>query len=331
MKKRTEEASGMTKEKPQSKGYGILSNLLGIAAALVIAFGAVALVQRQLSGEKRELLEGGGVVSLPAQNLQTDVEKLQEAEDAEEGAGRKMIREELMRTLEFLENPGEIYPHEPRPGQLSMDRAVRCAKEWMRDFLLPQLGIAAEDGGEGPEYRAACFLWSGGEENGVAVEEPILSYWTVSLSGPEINGMLVLNAATGQVMNAVIDCTALVEYQENSDMTRILEEYMDSFGLEEEDSSWLTQIGSSGWSLCRGYGEDRISAAINISTVAIAYAGYGGTWDPVEQENVKSGEPLEYTCIQLGLELPENAIYVVPKDQQGRGRMGGAANEAMGS
>ena len=327
MKKRIEETSGMTKEKPRSRGYGILPNLLGILTALVIAFGAVTLVQRRLTDEKRELLEGGGAVTLPVQTLQTDAEKLEEAESAEEGADRKMTREELTRALELLESPGEIYPHEPRPGQLSMENAVQCAKEWMREFLLPQLGIGADAGGESTEYRAACFLWSRGEQDGGAVENPLLSFWTVSLTGPKMNGMLVLNAATGQVMDAVINCTAPVEYQEDSHMTRILEEYMDSFELEGEDCSRLTQNGSSGWSLWREYGEDGISAAISISAVAISYAGYGGTWDPWEQEDMVSGEPQEFTCIKLGLELPESIIYVVPKDRQSRVRSEGAAGK----
>lgn len=328
MKKRIEEASGAAKERPQPKRYGILSNLPGIAAALAIAFGAVMLVQRQLISERLELLEGGGAVALPAQNLQTDAEKLEEAESAEEGAGREMTREELMRALEFLESPGEIYPHEPRPGQLSMDRAVQCAREWMRDFLLPQLGIAADDGGEGTEYRAACFLWTR-EESGGDTEDPLLSYWTVSLLGQEIGGMLVLNAATGQVMDAVIDCTAPVEYQEDSDMTRILEEYMDSFAMGKEDYSRLTETGGYGRKLSRGYGEDEISVSISISTVAIAYAGYWGTWDSGEQKDMESGGPREYTCIQLGLEVPESTIYVVPKDQQGRVWSREAANKAL--
>lgn len=286
----------------ESPVYGrksIFVNLAGILAALAIALGVLLLVQNRLAAERLSLLNGGGKVEVPVQAKQVEAQ----------GAGEIEItitvltEEELIQAVEVLESPGEPVYHEPMTGQLSMAQAVECGKKWMMDFLLPELGISPADDGE--EYRAACFLWTSEENDGGAVHNPQLSFWAVSLDGPGVDAMLTLNAVTGQILNAAITSSYPVEYQDQYSIIALLEDYMDSFGLEA-DYSRLKQESDNCWKICRDNGEKGINAAVRISTQAIAVSKY-------DSEHDVDFEELEETVyIHLYLEAADTVMIYVP-------------------
>ena len=175
-----------------------LVNLSGMLLACAIAFGGAFAVWSRLRGEKERLLSGGGEAKILSEEIQSaDVVSIEVKE-----AG--------------------LTP-EPVSGQLSMTDAIQCGMIWIEGFFLPHLdGEAAMPG----ECRMNCYLWAG-------EEDPLLGYWEVSFSGEEMEAALILNAVTGQVLQARI---ALAfpggERPDEDSLSGLLEEYADSFGVE---------------------------------------------------------------------------------------------------
>ena len=157
-----------------------LADLLGILAAIAIAFGGLALVEVRLAAEEDRILDAGGEMRI----IQVQTQKM-EAQDVDEAAVRQaeLTQEELAQAVECLKRGGDRHLHEPQAGQLSMAQAVDCGKGWTEEFLLPRLGLEPDEGGEAREYKVGCFLWAreedAGEESG---EAPWLSYWAVELN-----------------------------------------------------------------------------------------------------------------------------------------------------
>ena len=195
-----------------------LADLLGILAAIAIAFGGLALVEVRLAAEEDRILDAGGEMRI----IQVQTQKM-EAQDVDEAAVRQaeLTQEELAQAVECLKRGGDRHLHEPQAGQLSMAQAVDCGKGWMEEFLLPRLGLEPDEGGEAREYKVGCFLWAREEESG---EAPWLSYWAVELNAAGIDGMLILNAATGQVMSAAVTVSHPIEYQDRDRIDTLLDD-----------------------------------------------------------------------------------------------------------
>lgn len=245
---------------------GLLADLLGILAAVAIAFGGLALVRLRLAAEEDRLLEESGEIRVQTQTRQLDSQAMGDIEIGQ----AELTQAELVQAVEYLERGGDRYLHEPQADQLSMAQAVDCAKAWVEDFLLPRLGAEPDIRGEAREYKVGCFLWTR-EENSLegAAEVPWLSYWSVELDGPDIDGMLILNAATGQVMSAAVTASCPTEYQRRDWIEALLEDYADSFGIVSGYSiAGEYDPGTNSFHQSRGNGE--VSAVIDISTIVVA-------------------------------------------------------------
>lgn len=120
-----------------------LADLLGILAAIAIAFGGLALVEVRLAAEEDRILDAGGEMRI----IQVQTQKM-EAQDVDEAAVRQaeLTQEELAQAVECLKRGGDRHLHEPQAGQLSMAQAVDCGKGWMEEFLLPRLGLEPDEG-----------------------------------------------------------------------------------------------------------------------------------------------------------------------------------------
>lgn len=194
-----------------------LVNLSGMLLACAIAFGGAFAVWSRLRGEKERLLSGGGEAKILSEEIQSaDVVSIEVKE-----AG--LTPEELRQAVLCLESTAEKVPHEPVPGQLSMTDAIQCGMIWIEGFFLPHLdGEAAMPG----ECRMNCYLWAG-------QENPLLGYWEVSFSGEAMEAALILNAVTGQVLQARIALAFPGGGRPDEDsLSGLLEEYADSFGVE---------------------------------------------------------------------------------------------------
>lgn len=254
----------MQKEQ-KSNRKNICLNLLGILSAFGIALGGLAGVQVLLSREEAHLLQSGGLVALPAQ-----------AEDMAavdigivETFTAQLTQDELALTVQNLQSGGESYPHEPKTGQLSMTEAMMLGKEWIGQFFMPHLG---QPDFILQEYRANCYLWSLQENPNSGQTDPLLSYWTVLLAGQGMEAELILNAVTGQILDASVSCSLPIEYQDSDTMAGLLRSYADSFGLH--DSASLTENGdktpeSIGRILYQDVGSSGLQAAMSVSSIAV--------------------------------------------------------------
>lgn len=273
-----------------------LADLLGILAAIAIAFGGLALVEVRLAAEEDRILDAGGEMRI----IQVQTQKM-EAQDVDEAAVRQaeLTQEELAQAVECLKRGGDRHLHEPQAGQLSMAQAVDCGKGWMEEFLLPRLGLEPDEGGEAREYKVGCFLWAREEESG---EAPWLSYWAVELNAAGIDGMLILNAATGQVMSAAVTVSHPIEYQDRDRIDTLLDDYADSFGIVSSYSAvGRYDLGTKSFRKSLGNGE--MSAVIDISSVVMTSAdNAAGDMDTPDSRAI-----YEYEYVYIYLQLTMTA------------------------
>ena len=255
----------MRKEQKSTR-KNICLNLLGILSAFGVALGGLLGVQGLLSQEEAQIFQSGGMVALPVQ-----------AEDMEavdigitEALTPRLTQEELTLVVQNLRSGGESYPHEPKAGQLSMTEAIMLGKEWIGQFFMPHLG---QTDFVLQEYRANCYLWSLQEDPNDSQTNPLLSYWTVLLTGQGIEADLVLNAVTGQILNASVSCSFAAEYQDRDSLAGLLRSYADSFSLQDKDppaESAGKAPESTDWILYQDIGSSGIQAAMSVSSIAVA-------------------------------------------------------------
>lgn len=298
-RKKTDNARTAESWPPVRGKKGLLADLLGILAAVAIAFGGLALVQGRLETEEDRLLEEGGEIKVQIQAQKMASQTVGEVETQQ----AELTQAELAQAVEYLEQGGDRYLHEPQAGQLSMAQAVDCGKEWMEGFLLPRLGAGPDVTGEAREYKVGCFLWAR-EENSLEgpAEAPWLSYWSVELNSPDVDGMLILNAVTGQVMSAAVTVSCPIEYQKQGRIETLLEDYADSFGIVTSYSIiGEYHPGVNSFHQSRGNGE--MSAVIDVSSIVMTSGETGsGSGD------MEDGGVYEYGYDYISLYLTKTDI-----------------------
>lgn len=254
------------KPAPSSGGVTLWLNLLGILSAFVIAVGGLFLVQGSLTMEEKRFLSGGGLVELyRAGTVET-------AEGKDISVPRPLTEEELVQIIRALEKGGEIRPHEPGQEQLSMIEAMECSRAWMEDFLMPHLGVSDLNL---QEYKVSCYLWMPETEGADAEESPWLSCWTISFSNQSMETRLILNAVSGQVLDASVSCALPVEYQDREHLMTFLGDYAFSFGLTEDYTlvySGETESGAKKLPWYQSIGTQGIFAVIDADSIAVSLA-----------------------------------------------------------
>ncbi|MCM1192608.1 MAG: hypothetical protein NC123_14665 [Butyrivibrio sp.] len=125
-----------------------------------------------------------------------------------------------------------------------------------------------------------------------AGEVPWLSCWTIAFSSEELEVRLILNAVSGQVLDASIKCASPVEYQDRELLMALLEEYAHSFGLEGDYTLVYSGESKSGAKKLPWYqsvGTRGLFAAIQADSIAVSLA------------DVEASEYAEYLNIHLYL------------------------------
>lgn len=254
------------KTAPASRRSTSWLNLLGILSAFVIAFGVLFLVQGSLTMEKKSFMSGGGLVEL-YQDVTVDSE-----EGKDISVQRLLTEDELLQVIKALERGGEIRPHEPGQDQLSMIEAIECGRTWMEDFLIPHLGVS-DSILQG--YKVSCYLWMPETEKADTEGSPWLSCWTITISNQYFETRLILNAVSGQVLDASVSSTLPVEYQDREHLMTFLGDYAFSFGMTEDYIlvySEETESGAKKLPWYQSIGTQRIFAVINADSVAVSVA-----------------------------------------------------------
>lgn len=244
-------------------------NFLGFLSALAVALGGWVLVQGILSMEEKKLLSGGGQIELYREG------SIEAAESKDISVPEPLTEEELVQVIAALESREEILLHEPGREQLSMTEAIWCGMDWMEEFFVPYLGVSdffLE------EYKVGCYLWRPEAGEADAGECPWLSCWTVSFSNQYLEAQLILNAASGQVLDASVSCAAPVEYQDGEHLVKLLGDYAFSFGLKEDYTLLYSGETESGFKKLPWYqsiGTQGLFAAIDADSVVVSVADAG--------------------------------------------------------
>lgn len=242
-------------------------NFLGLLAAFGIGFGGLFLVQYRLEQEEAMLLKGAGAVEIPLP-VEVEVSDAGEADVEQE----KLTEAELYQAVKCLYNGMESYPHEPRSGQLSMAQALNCATDWIKDFLLPHMGM---DDLSLQEQSINCYLWTWQEDRTGREMNPSFSYWDVWIYTPGLETELILEASSGQVMRAIVNCSLLTEYQNKDLIREILADYAASFGLPGDirilDGRKDSTGASNAW-MIQKIGEEGLYASVTTNSFVISKA-----------------------------------------------------------
>lgn len=250
-----------------------LINLAGLLLALAIASGGLLGVQARLAVEKAKLLQESGTVELPVQSGPA-----QSGEVSDQRLQRLPLTEDdLMTVVKSLESGAEIYPHEPSGSQLTMAEAVEYGLSWLEDFCMPHLGVTDF---HMTDYKTGCYLWTTQED------VPLLSYWTVSLSTKSMEAELVLNAVSGQILDASVRCSLPLLRQDPESMMTFVNDYAASFGLGEEYTliredtddadSDPDNTKISGQTIYQSVGSQGIFAAMSMNGIVVSKAGSDG-------------------------------------------------------
>ena len=254
------------KEKKFRQSGSVFINFLGVLCAFVIAFSGLFLVQSRLMGEQDKLLKGGGLVELP------QIETAGTVEVGDALVLNQLAEEELLQLVYSLEQKGEVRPHEPLQGQLTMIQAMDCGEVWLEEFFLPHFGLNDIFSGE---YRISCYLWAP-ETTGQDIEAaPWFSCWTVSISNRNIDASLTLSAVSGQVLDASISCSAPVPYQDGDSLMSLLGDYALSFGPEEDYTliyGGETDSGAKKLPWYQSIGDEGLYAAIQADNIVVSVA-----------------------------------------------------------
>lgn len=253
------------RQSEQGRFGRLLVNILGILCAFAIAFSGLFLVRDRLIVEQGKLLAGGGLVDLP------QVETAEAVKAGDTFELKQLTEEELLQLVHSLEQKGEISPHEPLQGQLTMIQAMDCSEVWLEEFFLPHFGLSDL---LSKEYGISCYLWTpetaGQEPDAV----PWLSCWAVSISNQDIDVSLTLSAVSGQVLDASVSCSAPVPYQDTDSLMTLLDDYAFSFNLEEDYTLIYSEETVTGERLpwYQSIGTKGIYAAIQADNIVVANA-----------------------------------------------------------
>ncbi len=263
------------------KAGAVLTNSLGILFAFGIAFGGLFLVYHRLVREENEFLNEGSRMEVLVQSEAVPVQDTGE----EEVVQALLTESQLRRVVEKWETETGAVPHEPWENQLSLAEAAACGREWVENFLLPNIGI--EDY-KLTEYSADCSLWAWRTDVEEGATDPEYSYWTVFMDARDLTVRLILNAVTGQVLSAYVNSTLLVEYQEEDKLQELLYAYAGSFGLEEKYILYMEGEENELWVLSRN-GSEGIHASMKTNSFVIVSA----------ENRYAQSEPVELFTIDL--------------------------------
>lgn len=247
--------------------------VLGMAAAVVIAFGGWRLTSALLDRQEEQLLSGKGEVPLVVQEEPSSVSSGTETSggitvdddgksrtDADIGGGTDdplntatltLSEEEITAIIASRDDiNGEYQPHEPLPGQLTMEEAVAIAEK--ETGHLRESGILPFDSFLDYETKASLDTWVPMDESVTTINTKN-SLWTVILSEGPANAMFSVHALSGQIWAVTIGFTIDGDYYQDWDLGKLLEEYVQQFNLGEGELTHYPEGNAIYYTFEKGY------------------------------------------------------------------------------
>ncbi len=213
--------------------YNRWKNVCGLGLAFVLAAGGLLSVQWLMEEKKEMLLAGGGERILAEREQQEQTGDITVA--GEDGPNQSKLTEDaLVWAVMCLKSKGELFPHEPFAGQLSMEEAVHKGRLWLETFEKTAFGRPESEIHYVKINARLCrkeVTLTGDEE----LERQIrCSYWMIELKGAGRKANLALDAGTGQVLDADMMFIYPEKTEEIIDVKQILTAYGTEFGFYEE-------------------------------------------------------------------------------------------------
>lgn len=223
--------------------------VLGLMAAFVIAFGGWRLTSTLLDHKEEQLLSGKGEVPLVIQEEPLPLSSTTEGSDGivpDDGQSRiesvtggdaydgtytaaaELAEEEIAAILAERDIGGKNWPHEPYPGQISMEEAFAVAEKEISH--LRDMGILPAGSLNGGDAKATLESWMP-EGESVTTADPKNSLWFVILSDELTNVAFIIHALSGQIWSVDLQFTTAEEYHQNWDVGKLLEEYVQNLNL----------------------------------------------------------------------------------------------------
>lgn len=208
-------------------------NLCGLGLAFVLAAGGLLSVQWLMEEKKEMLLARDGEKILAEKEMQEQAEDITAA--GEDGQNQsKLTGDALVQAVLCLKSNGELFPHEPYAGQLSMEEAAHRGRLWLETFEKTALGKAENEIDYMKINARLCrkeVILTGDEE---AERQIKYSYWLIEMKGAGQKANLVLDAGTGQVLDADMMFFYPGLADRVIDAEQILTAYGTEFGFDEE-------------------------------------------------------------------------------------------------
>jgi len=208
-------------------------NVCGLALAFVLAAGGLLSVQWLMEEKKEMLLARDGEKILAEKEMQEQTGDITAA--GEDGLNQsKLTGDALVQAVLCLKGKGELFPHEPFAGQLSMEEAVHRGRLWLETFEKTALGREESEIDYVKMDARLCrkeVILTGDEG---AERQIKYSYWMIEIRGTGRKANLVLDAGTGQVLDADMKFIYPEAADRIIDAEQILTAYGTEFGFDEE-------------------------------------------------------------------------------------------------
>lgn len=260
-------------------------NICGLSLAFVLAAVGLLSVQWLMEEKKEMLLAGSGEKILAESEKQEQTDGLNQS---------KLTEDALVRAVLCLKSEGDLFPHEPFAGQLSMEEAAERGRMWLEDFEKTALCRVESEINYVKINARLCrkeVILTGDEE---AERQIKYSYWIIEIKGAGRKANLVLDAGTGQVLDADMMFIYPETAERIMDAEQILTAYGAEFGFYEETAEAFSK------GIYQELREEMLysvleTAALTVEQEESGAVGYGNETVGYENEIAGYGnEDIEY-------------------------------------
>lgn len=235
--------------------------------AFIFVFGSMVGMNRILRFREKQLLtERGRVVAeSPIRAWEND----RESAMREATGGESLNIEQVEKVISSWNNRTEIILHEPVPGQISMEEAIRAGENWLTEMhIRKKTDVMA--------HSINAMLGAGGQmEYTGETLEAYYSFWTVQYSSQSMGATLYINAVTGKVWGAEITLENTLEESPDERLRLFVE--LAGLQIGEDDSAVIysgefgTEIAIQGRRL---YAQENIYDTVKSYGDNLAENGY---------------------------------------------------------
>lgn len=180
---------------------GMINTLLAVCLSTAVVFGGWFFTVERLGQKEAELLARKGEVALGASGK--DIKEKESKETEAEFQEKKLSEDEMATILATWEGGGYALLHEPLEGQMTMEQAILAGKDWI-NRLAEQKILPDFLAGEEPSFDKIKAVLSTIDTKSSPEEKTLFGSWTITYEKDDVEIILKLHAASGQIWGADI-------------------------------------------------------------------------------------------------------------------------------